>query len=103
MKLPVTLNPGYTCQGTDADGKSVTFDDLLSAGDTVDLLPTPENGPQPEDGGGVVIERDGELVIVERCLTLTSNLFPPQRCIAPANVGDARHVHRSFDGVWWMR
>lgn len=34
-RFPIKLNDAYTCQGVDADGRPVTFDDLLSEGQTV--------------------------------------------------------------------
>lgn len=35
LRLPIKLNDDYTCQGRDARGESVVFDDLLREGDEV--------------------------------------------------------------------
>jgi hypothetical protein len=38
MTYPIKLNDRYTCQGIDANGKSVVFSDLLSVGEKVGPL-----------------------------------------------------------------
>jgi hypothetical protein len=59
MQLPIKLNMRYTCQGTDAQGIEIVYDDLLYAGDMVSLGPN-ETGPY-----GEVIDREGQLWIEE--------------------------------------
>jgi hypothetical protein len=44
MRYPIKLNDGYTCQGYDADGRYIVFDDLLGEGERVG----------PSDGEGNV-------------------------------------------------
>ncbi len=61
MKYPIKLNDSYTCQGHDADGEYVTFNDLLDVGDLVGHL---------DDNGdvfpplGIVVQRDDGLWVV---------------------------------------
>jgi hypothetical protein len=52
MQLPIKLNMRYTCQGTDAQGIEIVYDDLL--------LGPNETGPY-----GEVIDREGQLWIEE--------------------------------------
>lgn len=44
LDFPVKLNDRYTCQGTDASGIAVTFDDLLGEGDLVASAITDHGG-----------------------------------------------------------
>lgn len=43
MHYPVKLNDNYTCQGIDADGEQVYYDDLLKEGDQVGSKDADEN------------------------------------------------------------
>lgn len=43
MHYPVKLNDSYTCQGVDADGEQVYYDDLLKEGDQVGSKDADEN------------------------------------------------------------
>jgi hypothetical protein len=66
LDLPCKLNPRYTCQGVDASGIAVTFDDLLNEGDLVATAVTGEGDNQTEYGPyGEVVRRNGELWIEE--------------------------------------
>lgn len=61
LKLPVKLNDDYTCQGRDADGVSVVFEDLLSEGERVATLTVDDDHFGPF---GVVVRRDDGLWIL---------------------------------------
>jgi hypothetical protein len=61
LHLPVKLNDAYTCQGRDARGASIGFDDLLSEGERV---ATASRGDDQWGPYGVVVRRDDGLWIV---------------------------------------
>jgi hypothetical protein len=93
VRLPVRLNPSYTCQGQDADGVHVTFDDLLAEGDVI------------EKPHGVVADVDGELQVVARCRSVgpwhLSREHPtPAVCREPAE--PEHQTHRAPDGRTWF-
>lgn len=62
VKYPIKLDDSYTCQGIDADGETVIFNDLLSEGDGV--------GPWDEEQeaavfmDAIVVRRDDGLWVV---------------------------------------
>lgn len=62
--FPIKLNDAYTCQGTDAEGRYLTFDDLLSEGEKVPTYADDEGncwGPF----GTVVMLGDGLWIIAD--------------------------------------
>jgi hypothetical protein len=67
-EFPIKLNDAYTCQGFDAKGESMVFDDLLYEGEIVGVGEVPEDYEDREARapfGNVVRKPDG-LWIVER-------------------------------------
>lgn len=57
MSYPIKLNDNYTCQGIDADGKSVVYGDLLDEGDLVGPC-----HPGEEDDPGEAMYVDARVV-----------------------------------------
>jgi hypothetical protein len=67
MKYPIKLDAKYPCRGTDADGATVYFPDLLDEGDLVG--PTIEHDGTPGEASyvdGVVVLQNGGLWAVAR-------------------------------------
>lgn len=62
LNYPIKLNDDYTCQGTDALGKSVTFTDLLWEGDRVG--PVDEDEAEAMYVDGIVVLKDDGLWVV---------------------------------------
>jgi hypothetical protein len=61
LRYPIKLNDDYTCQGIDADGKSITFTDLLHEGARVGPFDPEdcESGEPLYESGVVVAREDG--------------------------------------------
>lgn len=61
VKLPVKLNDAYPCQGKDAEGAYIAFDDLLDEGERVATLQVGDDQFGPF---GVVVRREDGLWVV---------------------------------------